>query len=131
MRKNNNPANINSIYKEIKKKKDFEGVTKKFLDDSIHTIIKDVKIISTLNPNADFYQVNSELIDLETPNLLHSSQSVQRISLTPTDSLSNSKDTPALDSNKTPLLEGATLTTTIYIANSSEDTPALNIKELQ
>ena len=66
---------------------------------------------------------------MERPNLLNSSQSVQRISLTPTDSLSNSNDTPPLDANKTPRLHGVTLFPTIYISNSSEDTPALNVNE--
>ena len=54
---------------------------------------------------------------------------MERISLTPTDSLSNSNDTPALGANKTPQLQGATLAPTIYISNSSEDTPALNVNE--
>ena len=42
-----------------------------------------------------------EIVDLKTPNLLKSLQSEQRISLTPTDSLSNSNDAPALGANKT------------------------------
>ena len=54
---------------------------------------------------------------------------MQRISLTPTDSLSNSNDTPAFGANKTPQLHGGTLTPAIYISNSSEDTPALNVNE--
>ena len=73
-----------------------------------------------MNRNIDSYHVNSELVDLETLNLLNSSQSVQRISLTPTYSLSNSNDTPAFGVNKTPI---------IYISNSSEDSPALNVNE--
>ena len=82
-----------------------------------------------MNRNADSYYVNSEHVDLETPNLLKSSQSVQRISLTPTDSLSNSNDTPALSANKTPQSQGVTSNPTIYTSNSSEDTPALNVNE--
>ena len=51
------------------------------------------------------------------------------MSLTPTNSLSNYNDTPALGANKTPQLQGVALTLTIYISNSSEDTAALNINE--
>ena len=66
----------------------------------------DEKVINKLSRNADPYYVNSELVNLETTNLLMSSQSGQRISLTPIDSLSNFKDTPALGANKTPQLQG-------------------------
>ena len=71
---NNNRSDleIDLIYKEIEKSIDFEDVTKEFLDDRIHTLINDGKIINKLNPNADSYYVNSELVDLETPNLLKS-----------------------------------------------------------
>ena len=72
IRKNNNRADLDSIYKERTKSIDFEDVTKEFLDDRIHTLINDGKIINKLNPNADSYYVNSELFDLETPNLLKS-----------------------------------------------------------
>ena len=82
-----------------------------------------------MNRYADSYYVRSELVDLEMPNLVKSSQSVQGISLTPTDSSSNSNDTPVLHTNKTPQLQGVTLTPTIYISNSSEDTTALNVNE--
>ena len=34
-----------------------------------------------------------------------------------------------LGTNKTPQLEGVTLTPTIYISNSSDNTPALNVNE--
>ena len=73
IRKNNNRADLDSIYKEITKSIDFEDVTKEFLDDRIHTLINDGKIINKLNRNADSYYVNSNLVDLETPNLLKSS----------------------------------------------------------
>ena len=126
IRKNNNRGDRDSIYREIKKSIDFEGVTKEFLDDRIHTLINYGKIINKLNRNADSYYANSNLIDLEMPNLLNSLQSVQRIALAPTDSLSNSNDTLA---SKTPQLQGVTLTPTIYIPNSSEDTPTLNVNE--
>ena len=83
-----------------------------------------------MNRNADSYYVNYyELVNLETPNLLKSSQSVQRISLTSTHSLSNSNDTPALSVNKTLQLQGVTLAPTISISNSSENTAALNANE--
>ena len=74
----NNRADLDSNYKE----KVFEDVIKEFLDDRIYTLINNRKTLNKLNRNADSYYVNSELIDLETANLLKSSQSVQRISLT-------------------------------------------------
>ena len=55
---------------------------------------------------------------------------MQRITLTPTDSLSNSNDTPALSANKTPQLQGVTLSPTIYIPNSSKDPPTLKSANL-
>ena len=87
IRKNNNRADHDSIYKGIKKSLDLEDVSKEILDDRIYTLINDGKIINGLNRNADSYYVNSELVDLETPNLLKFPKSLQRISLTPTDSL--------------------------------------------
>ena len=69
IRKNDNQTDLDSIYKEIKKPIDFE----EFLDDRIHALINDGKIINKLNRNADSYYVNSNLVDLETPNLLKSS----------------------------------------------------------
>ena len=121
IRKNNNRADLDSIYKGIKKSLDFEDVTKEFLDDRTHMLINDGKIINKLNRNADSYYKNPELVDLETPNLLKSPQSVQRVSLTPTDSLSNSNDTPALTANKTPQLQGVILTPTIYICKRNSN----------
>ena len=93
-RKNNNWADLDRIYKEIKKSLGIEDVTKEFIDDRIHALTTDGKIINKLNQNADSYYVNSELVDLETPNLLIPSQSVLRVTLAPADSLSNSSDTP-------------------------------------
>ena len=52
---------------------------------------------------------------------------MQRTALASTDSLSSSNETPALKANKTAHLQEVTLTPTIYISNSSEDTPALNV----
>ena len=74
---------------------------------------------------------NSELIDLETPNILKSSQFVKRIALAPTDFLSSFNDAPALDANKTPQLQGVTLTPTIYMSNSSEDKCKRNSNNLK
>ena len=54
---------------------------------------------------------------------------MQRILLTPTDSLSNSNNTAALGANKTPQLQKITSSPNIYILNSSEDTSALNVNE--
>ena len=54
---------------------------------------------------------------------------MQRTALAPTDSISNSNDTPAFGANKTPQLHRVTLTPTIYTANTSEDTPTLNVNE--
>ena len=48
IRKSNNRANLDSIYKEIKKSLDFQDVTKEFLDDRIHTLINNDKIINKL-----------------------------------------------------------------------------------
>ena len=118
VRKNNNRVDLDSNYKEIKKSIDFEDATKEFLDDRIHALVNDGKKMNKLNRNADSYYIGSNLVDLETPNLLKSSQSVQRIA-------------PALGANKTPQLQGVTLTPTIYIPNSSEDTRTMNLKKLR
>ena len=48
IRNSNNRANLDSIYKEIKKSLDFQDVTKEFLDDRIHTLINNDKIINKL-----------------------------------------------------------------------------------
>ena len=48
VRKKNNRADLHSIYKEIVKSLDFEHATKEFLDDRIHTLINDGKIINKL-----------------------------------------------------------------------------------
>ena len=46
IRKRNNRAGIDSIYKQIIKTIVFEDVTKEFLDDRIHTLIINEKIIN-------------------------------------------------------------------------------------
>ena len=54
---------------------------------------------------------------------------MQKISLTPGDSLSDFNDTPTFGANKTPQLQGVTLAPIIHISNSSEDAPALNVNK--
>ena len=81
-----------------------------------------------MNRNADSYHADLDLVDWETLNHWNSLQSVKRITLTPIDSLSNSNDTSALHGNKTPQLQGVTLSHTI--SNSSEDTTRLNVNEI-
>ena len=81
-----------------------------------------------MNRNADSYHADLDLVDWETLNHWHSLQSVKRITLTPIDFLSNSNDTSALHGNKTPQLQGVTLSHTI--SNSSEDTTRLNVNEI-
>ena len=129
IRKINNRANFDSIYKKIKK--EFPG-------DGIHALINDGKIINKLYRNADSYYVNSNLVDLETPNLLKSSQSVQRIAFANIDSLSNSNGDFCLDptlvytsvgcKQNSPITRGH-IKPTLYIPNSFEDTPTLNVSE--
>ena len=48
IREINNRADLDSIYKEIEKSLDFEDATKKLLDDRIHALINDRKIINKL-----------------------------------------------------------------------------------
>ena len=81
-----------------------------------------------MNRNADSYHPDLDLVDWETLNHWNSLQSVKRITLTPIDFLSNSNDTSALHGNKTPQLQGVTLSHTI--SNSSEDTTRLNVNEI-
>ena len=81
-----------------------------------------------MNRKADSYHADLDLVDWETLNHWNSLQSVKRITLTPIDFLSNSNDTSALHGNKTPQLQGVTLSHTI--SNSSEDTTRLNVNEI-
>ena len=62
----------------MKKYLDFEDATKEFLDDRVHKLINDGKMINKLNQSTDSYYVNSELVDLETPNLLKSVHSLSK-----------------------------------------------------
>ena len=61
IRKNNNRADLDSIYKKIKKVFKF-WTTKEFIDNRIHTLVNDGKVMNKLNGNADSYYVNSELL---------------------------------------------------------------------
>ena len=81
-----------------------------------------------MNRKADSYHADLDLVDWETLNHWNSLQFVKRITLTPIDFLSNSNDTSALHGNKTPQLQGVTLSHTI--SNSSEDTTRLNVNEI-
>ena len=53
IRKNHNWADVDSIHKQFIKTVDFENITKEFLDDRIHTLITDVKIINKKNRSTD------------------------------------------------------------------------------
>ena len=53
IRNKNIRADTDSIYKQIIKNINFEDVTNEFLDDRIHTLINDEKIINKRNRNAD------------------------------------------------------------------------------
>ena len=58
--KNDNRADVDSC-KQIRKKFDFENITKEFLDDRIHTLISDGKIIDKINRTADdSYYINEK-----------------------------------------------------------------------
>ena len=75
IRKINNRADIDSIYKHIIKTNDFEDVAKEFLDDRIHTLINDEKITNKRNPNDDTYYVNTDLADTRALELCQKNNS--------------------------------------------------------
>ena len=75
--KKNNRADIDSIYKQIIKTINFEDVTKEFLDDRIHALINDEKLINKRNCNADSYYVNSELVDTGELELLFFTRTIK------------------------------------------------------
>ena len=128
--KKNNRADFDSIYKEIVKSFGFEHVTKKFLDGRIHTLINDGKIMNKINRKADSYYVNSELIDLETLNLSNLSPDIQGITLTPTISLSNTtENTPELNVNETSQLPKSGNLPNISNNSKSKCTGKLNVQE--
>ena len=129
IRKKNNRPDLDSIYKEIVKSLDFEHVTKEFLDDRIHILINYGKI-NKINRNADSYYINPELIDLETLNLSNFSPDMQGITLTPTISLSNTtENTPESNVNETPQLLKSGNLPNISGNSKSNCTGKLNIQE--
>ena len=103
IRKKNNRADTDGIYKQIINTIDFEDVTKDFLDNRIHTLINDEKIINKRNGNADSYYVNTELVDTGALELLFPSQELSKLApaiLIP-DSLN---DSPLLNESETPVM---------------------------
>ena len=74
IRKRNNRADIDSIYKQIIKTIDVEDITKEFLDDRIHKLINNEKMINKRNRNTDSYYVNTELVDTGVLELVFASQ---------------------------------------------------------
>ena len=103
IRKKNNRADTDGIYKQIINAIDFEDVTKEFLDNRIHTLINDEKIINKRNGNADSYYVNTELVDTGALELLFPSQELSKLApaiLIP-DSLN---DSPLLNESETPVM---------------------------
>ena len=129
IRKKNNRADLDSIYKEIVKSLDFEHLIKEFLDDRIHILINYGKI-NKINRNADSYYVNPELIDLETLNLSNFSPDMQGITQTPTISLSNTtENTPESNVNETPQLPKSGNLLNISNNSKSNCTGKLNIHE--
>ena len=103
IRKINNRADIDSIYKHIIKTSDFEDVAKEFLDDRIHTLINDEKIINKRNPNADTYYVNTDLADTRALELFFPSQELTKS--VPTILIPDSlNDFPLLNESKTPVM---------------------------
>ena len=56
IRKNNNRADVDTIYKKNIKTVDFENITEEFLDHRIHNLITEGKIINKINRSADSYR---------------------------------------------------------------------------
>ena len=63
LRNNNSRADADSIHKKLIKLFDFNDISREYLDDRIHTLINDDKIINKTNRNADSYYVNDDVID--------------------------------------------------------------------
>ena len=78
IRKRNNGADIDSIYKQIIKTIDAEDVTWEFLDDRIHKLIINEKVINKRNGSADSYYVNTELVDTGALELVFPSQALSK-----------------------------------------------------
>ena len=69
IRKHNNRAQVDNIYIQIIKTVNLENITKEFLDDRIHTLITEGKIIYKVNRNADSYYVHEKKKRKLTHNL--------------------------------------------------------------
>ena len=103
IRKNNNRADVNSIHKHIIKIVDFEDVTKEYLDERIHTLITDGKIINKINRNADSYYVNERDIESILPNDSNTSFISEKSFCTPVISIPDSiGETPSIGHNQSP-----------------------------
>ena len=103
IRKNNNHADVNSIHKHIIKIVDFEDVTKEYLDERIHTLITDGKIINKINRNADCYYVNEKDIESILPNDSNTPFFSEKSFCTPVISVPDSiSETPSIGYNQTP-----------------------------
>ena len=109
IRKNHNRADIDSIHKQIIKV-DFENITKEFLDDRIHTLITDRKIINKINRNANSYYANEKDIDTESLNLQNTSPIIPDKSFyAPTISIPiPSTEEPLISLNETPIITKST-----------------------
>ena len=102
IRKNNNRADVNSIHKHIIKIVDFEDVTKEYLDERIHTLITDGKIINKINRNADSYYVNEKDIESILPNDSNTPFISEKSFCTPVISIPDSiSETPSIGNNQT------------------------------
>ena len=101
--KNNNRADVNSIHKHIIKIIDVEDVTKEYLDEKIHTLITDGKIINKLNRNADSYYVNEKGIDSILPNDSNTLFISEKAFCTPVISIPDFiSETPSIGHDQTP-----------------------------
>ena len=110
IRKNDNRIDVDSIHKQIIKTVDFENITKEFLDDRIHTLITDVKIITKIDRNADSYYIHEKDIDTESLNLQNTSAITPDKSFyTPTISIPiPSTEKPLISLNETPITTKST-----------------------
>ena len=103
IRKNNNRADVNSIHKHIIKIVDFEDVTKEYLDERIHTLITDGKIINKINRNADSYYVSEKDIESILPNDFNTPFISEKSFCTPVISIPDSiSETPSVGHNQSP-----------------------------
>ena len=102
IRKNNNHADVNSIHKHIIKIVDFEDIPKENLDERIHTLITDGKIINKINRNADSYYVNEKDIESILPKDSNTPFISEKSFCTPVISNPDSiSETPSIGYNQT------------------------------